>query len=216
MGFLSAFQKRSMSERQQPIERFSAILSAYLRRLETKGGMIRERTLTLIARSPAAAAARALTLHANDMERQQVSVQIIFAKLAPIELLAELATALNIMPREHTPASIRFIKNPSLLNAHEQLVLGSCTCWTGDMLRRSEEQRNGLDLLEEDAPGSVRLAEFAFNAIWGIAKPAPARAFAPSRRLFPVPALPPVLAAAELAAENSSPIRRTSRVLTRH
>ncbi len=216
MGFLSAFQKRSMSERQQPVERFSAILSAYLRRLETNGGMTCERAVTLIARSPAATAARALAQHGKDIERQQVSVQIIFAKLAPVELLAELATALDILPREHTPESIRFLKKTPLLNAHEQFVLGSSTCWTGDMLRRSEEQRNGLDILEEDAPGSVRLAQFAFNALWATARPAPARAFEPPRRLFPVPALSPVLAAAELAAENSAPIRRTTRLLTRH
>lgn len=216
MGFLSAFQKRSTNDRQQPVERFSAILTGYLRRLETNGGMMCERTITLIARSPATAAARALAVHAQEIERQQVTVQIIFAKLAPVELLIELATALGIMPREHQPESIRFIKKTPLLNAHEQLVLGSSTCWTGDMLRRSEEQRNGLDILEEDAPGSVRLAQFAFNAIWGVARPAPARAFEPPRRLFPVPALAPVLAAAELAADNSAPVRRTTRLLTRH
>jgi hypothetical protein len=217
MGFLSTFQKRYSSERQHPVERFSAILSTYLLRLETEGGNLPERNITLIARSPAAAAARALVGLAKELERQHVSVQIIFAKLAPVELLIELASSLKITPREHSPSAIRFIKNPSLLNAHEQLIIGTSTCWTGDMLRRSEEQRNGLDLLEENAPGSVRLAEFAFNAIWNIAKPAPARAFTTPRRLFQAPsALPPVLAAAELAGENSTPIRRTTRVLTRH
>ncbi len=216
MGFLSALQKRSTSERQQPVERFSAILTSYFQRLETNGGMTCERAVTLIARSPAAAAARALAQHAEDVERQQVSVQIIFAKLAPVELLAELATALGILPREHTPESVRFIKKTPLLNAHEQLVLGSSTCWTGDMLRRSEEYRNGLDILEEEAPGSVRLAQFAFNALWSTARPAPARAFEPPRRLFPVPAMAPAVAAAELAGENTAPIRRTTRLLTRH
>ncbi len=217
MGFLSAFHKRSLSDRQQPVDRFATILATYLHHLETKGGSAQERTLTLIARSPASPAARALALHAKGLEREQVSVQIIFAKLSPPDLLIELATALNIMPSEGVSSAplIRFIKSPGLLNAHEQLVLGASTCWTGDMLRRSEEQRNGLDLLEEDAAGSVRLAEFAFNAIWDIARPAPARAFV-IRRTTPMPVVSPIVAAAELAAEsNSSPIRRTT-ALTRH
>jgi hypothetical protein len=216
MGFLSAIQRPSLSERHQPVEKFTTILSGYLQRLETKGGLMAERVVTLIARSPATPAARALALYAKDIERQQVSVQIIFAKLAPTDLLIELATALNFMPREHEASAVRFIKNPGLLNAHEQLILGTSTCWTGDMLRRAEEQRNGLDLLEEDAPGSVQIAEFAFSAIWNIARPVPARAYV-ARRQMPEPVMPPELAAAELAAEsNSTPIRRTTRLLTRH
>ncbi|MEJ2117992.1 MAG: hypothetical protein P8Y36_08855 [Alphaproteobacteria bacterium] len=197
----------------------SAILSTYLHRLETKGGATQERVLTLIARSPASPAARALSVHAKGLEREQISVQIIFAKLAPTDLLIELATALNIMPSDgaSSASTIRFIKSPGLLNAHEQLVLGVNTCWTGDMLRRSEEQRNGLDILEEEDPGSVRLAQFAFNAIWDIARPAPSRAFV-IRRTTPMPVVAPIVAAAELAAaeNNSAPIRRTLPAITRH
>ncbi len=217
MGFLSAFHKRPLSDRQQPVDRFATILATYLHRLETKGGSTQERALTLIARSPASPAARALTLHAKELKREQISTQIIFAKLSPTDLLIELADALNILPSEgaSSASTIRFIKSPGLLNAHEQLVLGANTCWTGDMLRRSEEQRNGLDLLEEDAAASVRLAEFAFNAIWDIARPAPSRAFI-IRRTTPMPVVSPIVAAAELAAEsNSAPIRRTT-ALTRH
>jgi hypothetical protein len=216
MGFLSAFQKRSNYER-QPGARFSGILENYLRALETNGGTMRERSITLIARSPSAGAVRALIEHANAIERQQVTVQIIFAKLAPVDALIELAAALHITPRHEAATAIRFIKHPGLLFAHEQLVLGSAICWTGDMLRRSEEQRNGLDILEVDAPGSVRLGEFAFHAIWNCSKPVPARAFAAPRRLFQPPAeVQPELAAAELASDNGTPVHRTARITTRH
>lgn len=215
MGFLSAFHKRSSSDR-QPVEKFSTVVTKYLKQLDDLDVTMRERNITLIARSPAAPTARAILQTAQEIERQQVSVQIIFAKLAPVEMLIELATSLHISPRGNSVSTIRFIKNPSLLNAHEQLVLGTRICWTGDMLRRSEEQRNGLDLLEENAPGSVCLGELAFNAMWKVAKPLPARAFVAPRRTAPTPAvLLPALAAAELA-ENSAPIRRTTRLLTRH
>jgi hypothetical protein len=218
MGFLSAFAKRPLSDCQQSVERFSHVVSAYLNRRETKGGSLRERSLTLIARSPSAAVARALIPHARELEREQVCVQLIFARLSPLEMLAELAQALNIIaPREGRCGSVRLIKTPALLHAHEQLVLGTSTCWTGDMLRRCEENRNGLDLLENDAPGSVRLAQFAFNAIWSIAKPVPTRILAGNSRSFEggTP-LAPAIAAAGLAAD-STPLSHTSRAQsTRH
>ena len=218
MGFLSAFTKRPLSDCQHSVERFSSIVSTYLNRLETKGGSLRERSLTLIARSPSASVARALIPHARELEREQVCVQLIFAKLSPIELLAELASALNLIaPRNDRGGSVRLIKTPALLHAHEQMVLGSSTTWTGDMLRRCEENRNGLDLLEEDASGSVRLAQFAFNAIWSIAKPVPTRILAGGNRLFASgTALAPAIAAAGLAAD-SAPLYNTGRgYTTRH
>ena len=217
MGFLSAFSKRPLSDRQHSVERFSAIMSTYLNRLECKGGDLRERSLTLIARSPSASVARALIPYAKELQREQVSVQLIFAKLSPMELLTDLALALNLIaPRDDRSTSIRLIKTPALLNAHEQLVLGGSTTWTGDMLRRCEENRNGFDLLEENAPGSVRLAQFAFNAIWTIAKPVPTRILAGGNRLFASGApLPPAIAAAGLAAENA-PLHMSRGHMTRH
>jgi hypothetical protein len=218
MGFLSAFAKRPLSDCQHQVERFSNLVSAYLTRLETHGGSLRERSLTMIARSPSASVARALIPHAAALEREQVCVQVIFAKLSPLERLSELALALNLVtPRDARAGSVRLIKTPALLHAHEQLVLGSSTCWTGDMLRRCEENRNGLDLLEQDAPGSVRLAQFAFNAIWRIAKPVPTRILAGGNRMFAgAEAVDPAIAAAGLAAE-TSPLGGISRALsTRH
>ncbi len=218
MGFLSAFAKRPLSDCQHPVERFSGIVSSYLHRLETKGGSMRERSLTLIARSPSASVARALIPHARELEREQVCIQLIFARLSPVELLAELAVALNLIaPRDNATSPVRLIKTPALLHAHEQLVLGSSTCWTGDMLRRCEENRNGLDLLEQDAPGSVRLAQFAFNAMWAIAKPVPARILAGGNRAFGSGApLAPAIAAAGLAGDAALPQNLARAYATRH
>ena len=202
MGFLSAFHKRPPTDRQNAIERFSALIAAYVQRLETQGGTLQERSLTLIARSPSSAAARALALHGPALKREEVSAKLIFARLAPVELLTELASALNLItPRVGQSDCVRLIKTPAVLHAHEQLVLGPSCCWTGDMLRRCEENRNGLDILEQDMPGPVRLAQFAFNAIWAIAKPVPARILAGGGRATSErPSLAPAVAAAGLAA----------------
>ena len=217
MGFLSAFQKKPSGDRQQSIDRFSGLVSTYLHRLETKGGSIADRSLTLIARSPSAAAARALALQAKGLERQEVSTHFIFARIAPLELLTELALALNLIaPRDGRADRVRLIRTPALLHAHEQLVLGASSCWTGDMLRRCEENRNGLDLWEDEAPGSVRLAQFAFNAIWAIAKPVPARILADGSRIQAQrPSLPPAIAAAGLVSDSAIG-RITGSSATRH
>lgn len=216
MGFLSAFHKRPPSDRHQAVERFSALIAAYLQRLEIQGGDIQERSLTLIARSPSAAAARALALRGAELERSHVTARLIFARLSPVELLTDLASALNLTaPRDGKSDSVRLIKTPGVLNAHEQLVLGSAYCWTGDMLRRCEENRNGLDLLEEDMPGSVRLAHFAFNAIWSIAKPVPERILCGTTRSAGERApVAPAVAAAGLATANAA--TRTTTWPTRH
>lgn len=204
MGFLSAFNKRPPSDRQQSIDKLTALIAGYLERLEMKGGSLEERSLTLIARAPSAAVSRALALQAKNIEKQQISMRLIFARLAPFEILAELASALNLTNlRPGRSSPVRLIRTPALLHAHEQLVLGASTCWTGDMMRRSEENRNGLDLWEDNAPGSVKLAELAFNAIWSIAKPVPARILA-GGELRKIPArapITPAIAAAGLASE---------------
>jgi hypothetical protein len=205
MGFLSAFSKKPVDGR-QPVERLSAMITAYVQRLEGKGATIEERSLTLIARSPSAAVAQALALQADALKREQVSARLIFARLAPVEMLADLALALNLIgPRDSKSSSVRMIKTPALLHAHEQLVLGAESCWTGDVLRRCEGNRNGLDLWEDDAPGSVRLAQLAFNAIWSIAKPVPARFFSGGSRVWPErTSLTPAMAAAGLASEHAT------------
>jgi hypothetical protein len=70
---------------------------------------------------------------------------------------------------------MRLIRNPSLLQAHEQLVLGRHCCWTGDMLRRSGEERHPLSLVEENAPAAISLAQSGFKAIWAASQPVPPR-----------------------------------------
>lgn len=206
MGFLSAFNKKPSSDpRQHPTQKLSALIGSYLERLAVRGGSLEDRSLTLIARSPATAVAQAVAAQCEGLRREQVSTRIIFARLAPFEQLAEQAAALELTACPDTrSSSVRLIKTPALLNAHEQLVLGTSCCWTGDMLRRCEENRNGLDLWEEDAHGSVRLAQLAFHAIWAIGKPVPPRILASGKRVLTDRAnVDPAVAAAGLASSDA-------------
>lgn len=217
MGFMSAFHKKPTPDCVPSVEKFSALLTRYLQAMP-RNASLRERSITLIARSPAMAAARALALHAADIHAQQLTVQVIFARLAPLNLLAELSSALKLVDPLHTASGrVRFIKNPALLDAHEQFVLGASTCWTGDVLRRLEGNRNQLDLVEEAAPGAVRLAELSFNAIWAVAKPVPVRALSGAPLSQAYGSVNPALAAAGLlSGERSVPLTSAAPVFTRH
>ena len=216
MGFLSAFQKKPTNDAVQSTEKFSGLIARFLEKT-TLGAGPRDRSITLIARSPAMAAARALTLHASEIERQQISVQVVFAKLAPAELLGQLAAALGLIDqRDASAAKVRIIKNAALLDAHEQLVLGREMCWTGDMLRRCDEHRNRLDIVEEGLTGPVRLAELSFNAIWSVAKPVPPRALSGHPMGQPLGSVNPAFAAAGLAGDKVPAFLPGGPIHTRH
>lgn len=183
MGFLSAFHKMPTGDCQILIERLAMRLGDCLQRLEAKGSSLRDRSLTLIARSPSSEIARALALHAEHLQRKEFSARVIFARLGPIEMAAEMASSLKLTGSgDCKESAVRIIKTPALLNAHEQLVIGEHCCWTGDMLRRAEGNRNGLDIWEDESAGAAKLAQFAFNAIWPSAKPVPSNVLTGRRR----------------------------------
>lgn len=185
MGFLSAFQKKPAGDCQILTERLAMRIGACLQRLDIKSTSFTERTLTLIARSPSSEIARALALQAEALEQKAISTRVIFARLAPVELASEMASALKLTgPRDSKESAVRVIRTQALLNAHEQLVIGSECSWTGDMLRRNEGNRNGLDIWEDGSTGAARLAQFAFNALWPSAKPVPAAVLSGRQRVL--------------------------------
>jgi hypothetical protein len=216
MGFLSAFQKMPSTDFTYTTEKFSSLLTRFLEK-SARGVGLEEQAITLIARAPSMAAVRALIMQANEIQRQKIGVRVIFARLAPVDLLSELSSALDLVDvRNTTGGKIRFIKNPALLDAHEQFVLGDALCWTGDMLRRLEENRNRLDIVEENAPGALRLAEMSFNALWTAAKPLPARALSGQPMLQAFASVSPSFTAAGLPGSDKIPSFTPGSVFTRH
>lgn len=143
-------------------------------------------SVTLIARSPLSPAAAALATKAEDLAAHEIGARIIFAKPAPAEALEELLEALKpVLRGERAAARVRWARNPSLLDAHEQVTLGSTICWSGDAMRRSPQRPGVLEIAEEDAPMSVRLAAMAFSALWSACVPLTRAQMAPGKpRLF--------------------------------
>ncbi len=142
--------------------------------------------VTLIARSPLSPAAAALATRAEDLAAHEIGARIILANPAPTEALRELMQALKpVLRGENVATRVRWARNPSLLDAHEQMTLGSTICWSGDAMRRSPQRPGVLEIAEVENPAAVRLAGMAFSALWSACVPLTRSQMAgDKRRLF--------------------------------
>ena len=69
------------------------------------------------------------------------------------------------------PVEIRWAQNPSLLNAHEQLVVGEATSWTGDCMRRDPLKRDAFQSFNIDSLEAAGWARVSFDRLWQGAQP---------------------------------------------
>lgn len=136
-------------------------------------------TLTMILRSAGADPAKALIGMKGALKQAGLRVKVILAKLEPEGELRQLYASLaELDPQLPSHELIRWARNPRLLEAHEQVIYGEASCWSGDAMRRDAEKRNALALFEQDAPEAARLGRLAFAALWLQA------ALIPERRLI--------------------------------
>lgn len=170
MSFLSHLRQAQIDTVNENSERQDAIISDYLAWLaETDDKSPEARKLTIIARSPASVTVKAVVARTGDLRAAEVNVRIIFAHLEPEAALSEVKQALTLLNAGHEDAEFaRWAKNAALLDAHEQMTLGTHMCWSGDAMRREAGKRDSLDLMESDAPHTVRLGLLAFDAIWAV------------------------------------------------
>jgi hypothetical protein len=136
-----------------------------------------QRRITLIARSPASAAAKALAINLSRFQPMSVELNIIFAQIAPATDLDFFVRALSTACKEGPETIIRWAKNRALLDAHERLTLGRTLCWTGDAMRRSDDARGGIDRVEDCTPAMLSEALGSFTSLWRASKSLPKSLF---------------------------------------
>jgi hypothetical protein len=68
---------------------------------------------------------------------------------------------------------VRVVRDPRLIEAHEQLVLGTRTCWTGDSMRRDPATCDAYESFVEDAPELAAAARLTFERLWSHGEPLP-------------------------------------------
>jgi len=139
----------------------------------------RNLSCTLIVRAANSGPAQALTSMKSALAGAGVRAKAIVARLEPQDDLKHLCDTLAVLSPEADPATlIRWVRNPRLLDAHEQAIYGAGVCWTGDAMRRDANKRNPLAVFQTNAPDATRLASHAFQALWAASVPVPGRHFA--------------------------------------
>lgn len=146
---------------------FDDFIELYLNQLESDSDAdATERNVFAIVGSAESPAAKSLIRNAKILKLANVNTRIIFGNLSPIESLAEwFRSDANFKvksPKNH----FRWIKNPSLLDAHEQVVLGNSMCWSGDTMKRRPNARDSFELFEDRSLGMARLGRLAFDTLW--------------------------------------------------
>ena len=128
-----------------------------------------ESGICLLAHSPQSPVARALKSHGETLLRQGVQVQVIFADVSDAQGVQEFCASFATKEAMETgkgQLSIRSIGQKSLLDAHEQMILGNSKCWSGDTLRRGGVKSNLKEIFTEDNLEDIYLARMAFDGMW--------------------------------------------------
>jgi hypothetical protein len=67
--------------------------------------------------------------------------------------------------------AVRSSASSRILDAHEQLVLGDSSSWTGDCMRRDPRERDAFETYGCDDQQLAKWAIRSFERIWSIARP---------------------------------------------
>ncbi|MEM7619074.1 MAG: hypothetical protein AAF228_01255 [Pseudomonadota bacterium] len=157
------------------VESFDHFITMYFDYLDshrhTSGCIKEEYQVRLIASSPESAVARALAKRTEEFYARDIRIKAIFANLISADALSTWIEGETALTKGVLTENLRWAKKPSLLEAHEQLVLGVTMCWSGDTMRRQTDRRYVMDLFKHDAPNETRLANSAFDAIWAASIP---------------------------------------------
>lgn len=67
--------------------------------------------------------------------------------------------------------AVRTSQSSRLLDAHEQLVLGEASSWTGDCMRRDPRERDAFETFGSDNAELADWAQKSFDRLWSGAQP---------------------------------------------
>jgi hypothetical protein len=135
----------------------------------------------LIARSPDSPVAQALRVHTATMSALGLRVRAIFSEAEQ----GRAAAAINSEP--FSTDECRLIRDPRLLAAHEQLVLGPECAWIGDSMRRDPGRRDTFVRYAMQCSQTAMQAARSFDRLWRISVPADTLATMPAALAPPMP-----------------------------
>jgi hypothetical protein len=124
--------------------------------------------LLVIARSVESPVVRAITSVAREIAEASRSVRMILASAEPEALPSGWIVSDPAAAFAH---EIRLARNPRLIEAHEQLVIGRETCWIGDSMRRDPSKCDAFETFIDSCPRTTAAAVVSFQRLWSACEP---------------------------------------------
>ena len=126
------------------------------------------RALLIVARSAESPVIKAIAGLAGEIASLGASVRMILAQpdregLADGWTLAAEPAALDY--------EVRWARDPRLIEAHEQLVLGPQTCWVGDSMRREPAKCDAFETYTPECSQAAHSATLSFERLWTASEP---------------------------------------------
>jgi hypothetical protein len=126
-----------------------------------------ERAILVIARSAQSPVVKSIGALARDIAGAGCRVRMILARTDGAGL-ADLVIATHAAALD---CEVRRARNPRLIEAHEQLVLGPRAAWTGDSMRRDPATCDAYESFVEDCPEIAATAGSTFERLWRDGEP---------------------------------------------
>lgn len=140
-----------------------AFVAEYLKGLDGADGVATsDRQITCIFRSANSPVTKVLRALKMEMVAANVSIHAIVAQMDAEE---DDAGSFDFVD------ALRWAQNPRLIDAHEQLTLGSRSAWVGDSMRRDPELRDAYERYEVECVATSDQARQAFTRIWVVSEP---------------------------------------------
>ncbi len=148
-------------------DKFTPFLSVFLEDVKSGAYTAQNRTVRLLAHSHDSKVTRTIFDKASEMAALNVKLELILSDLPiGLEFEAFLKEIEPLLLKRDNKLSFRWAQNRCLLDAHEQMILGSHSSWSGDTLKRVSHNAYHVDMFESDDIEAIKLGEMAFSAMW--------------------------------------------------
>ncbi len=166
MRFTDGSRQAKFMRHEEKQENLARFCGYYLDRLSViDAPMPIERSVTLLARSPQSPVARAVLDARTELAGLGISMRVLFAVLEPAEALVSWLDFAEVSAGSAL-IEIRWARRAALLDAHEQLVLGTGLSWAGDCMRREPEKRDAYEQFDTFDAAAAERATASFGGFW--------------------------------------------------
>ncbi len=148
--------RMSVIKRGDKEQKLAAFVSSYFSEIRAAQDIL------LIARSIDSPVVKAIAAAAPRVAAAGCAVRIILAQ-ADREALPE---SWSIGGSLSIDCELRWARNPRLLEAHEQLVMGSDFCWTGESMRRDPAKCDAYETFVEGDHLVATSTRVSFERLW--------------------------------------------------